>query len=166
MLDSQLEADLIVALSGAAVAYGVRALLYGDVNKTLCDAGARVAGAQQVTLVNGSGLQAGHDVIGCVLLGEVENIQLARACFDRLFLKTLELVGLADIAGDCDNLAVIVVFLQPGDNDGCIQTAGIGEHYFFYVIFIHDIYLRMNKYSLFTSKFIALYSFAVNSNLA
>ena len=166
VLYGQLETDLIVALAGAAVAYGVRALLYGDVNKALCDAGTRVAGAQQVILVNGSGLQAGHDVIGCVLLGEVENIQLACARLDCLLFKTLKLVGLTDIAGDCDDLAVIVVFLKPGDDDGCIQTAGIGEHHFFYVIFIHNIYLRMNKYSLFTSKFISLYSFDVNSILA
>ena len=37
---------------------------------------------------------------------------------------------LSHVAGDGDDLGVVVVLLQPGDDDGRIQTAGIGQHYF------------------------------------
>src|SRR5699024_6405561 len=46
-LDRQLEADLVVALAGAAVADGVRALGLRDLDKALCDAGPRVRGAEE-----------------------------------------------------------------------------------------------------------------------
>ena len=47
---------------------------------------------------------------------------------------------LADVAGDCDDLAVVVVFLQPGNDDGGVQTAGVRQNYLFdvFLILFHD----------------------------
>jgi hypothetical protein len=45
--------------------------------------------------------------------------------------------ALADIGGDGDDFTVVVVFLQPGNDAGGIQAAGISQYYFFDVFFIH-----------------------------
>ena len=37
----------------------------------------------------------------------------------------LYVLDLTDVAGDCDNFAVVIVFLQPRNDDGGIQTAGV-----------------------------------------
>ena len=52
-LDGQFEADLIVTLSGAAVADGVGTLLLGDLHQPLGDDGPGKGGAQQIVLVLG-----------------------------------------------------------------------------------------------------------------
>ena len=49
-----------------------------------------------------------------------------------------EVVALTDIAGDGDDLAVVVVFFQPGNDDGGIQTAGVCQNDFFDVFLFHD----------------------------
>ena len=142
VLDGKLKAHLIVALAGAAVADRVRALLDGDVDETLRDQRAGRGGAEEIFLIRGAGLEAGHDVIGGILLREIEDIELRRAGLDGLFLQPLELVRLPDVAGDGDDLAVVVVLLQPRDDDRGIQTAGVGEHDFLDVFFLHDGFLR------------------------
>ena len=77
-----------------------------------------------------------------VLLGQVQNVELGSAGLESLFLQTLQLVGLADVAGNGDDLTVVVVLLQPGDDDRSIQTAGIGENDLFDIVFVHDRNLR------------------------
>ena len=138
VLDGQLEADLVVALAGAAVDDGVGPFLDGDVHQALGDAGAGGAGAQQVVLIHGAGLHGGDDEVVHIFLGEVQHIELGSAGLDGLLLQPLQLVGLTHVAGDGDDLAVIVILFQPGDDDGCIQTARVGENDFFDIGFIHD----------------------------
>ena len=132
----QLKADLVVALAGAAVADGVGVLLLGDLGQRGGDAGTRVGGTQQVVLILGVGLQAGPDVVFDVVLLQVEDVQLGRAGLDGLLLQAVQLGALADVAGDCDDLAVVVVFLQPGNDDGGVQTAGVRQNYLFDVFLI------------------------------
>ena len=136
----QLKADLVVALAGAAVADGVGVLLLGDLSQRGSDTGTRVGGAQQVVLILGVGLQAGPDVVFDVVLLQVEDVQLGRAGLDGLLLQAVQLGALADVAGDCDDLAVVVVFLQPGNDDGGVQTAGVRQNYLFdvFLILFHD----------------------------
>ena len=125
MLDGQLETDLIVALTGTAVADRVGAFLESDIDQTLCDAGTCGRGTQQIVLINSARLHGGDDILVYILLCQIEDIQLGGAGLDGFFLQTLQLVGLTDVAGYGDDLTVIVVFLEPRDDDGCIQTAGI-----------------------------------------
>ena len=106
-------------------------LLLGDLGQRGGDAGTRVGGAQQVVLILGVGLQAGPDVVFDVVLLQVEDVQLGRAGLDGLLLQAVQLGALADVAGDCDDLAVVVVFLQPGNDDGGIQTTGVRQNYLF-----------------------------------
>ena len=137
MLDRQLEPDLIVALAGAAVGDGVRALLVGNLDKALGDARPRVARAEQVLLVHGAGLHGRDDVIVDVLVRQVEDVELRGTGLDGLLFQALQLVGLADVAGHGDDFTVIVVLLQPGDDDGRIQTAGVSKDDFFDIFFFH-----------------------------
>ena len=148
MLDGQLETYLVVALARAAVDDGVRAFFQGDLHKALGDAGTGMAGAQKIVLIDGAGLHAGDDVIVHILVRQIQDIELGRAGLLRLLLQALELVRLANVAGDRDDFAVVVVFLQPGDNDGGVQTAGICKNDFFDVRFIHNISSLLNIYAV------------------
>ena len=135
-LDRQLETHLIVALAGAAVADRVGALGLGDLDDALGDRGTREGRAEQVFFIFGACLQARPDVVLDERLVQILDVQLGRAGRQRLFLQTVQLGALADVAGNGDHLAA-VVFLQPRNDDGCIQTAGIGENDFF-VLFHND----------------------------
>ena len=142
VLDGQLETDLIVALAGAAVGDGVGTFGNGDLGQLLADHGTGKSGAQQILLILGVHLQAGDDDIVHHLVGQVGHDQLACAGLQGLFLQTVQLIGLPHIAGHGNDLGIVVVLLQPGDNDGCIQTAGVGQHDFLDLIFIHNVFLR------------------------
>ena len=52
--------------------------------------------------------------------------------------ETIQLGALTHVTGDSDDLAVVVVFLQPGNDDGGVQTAGISQHYFFDILLFHN----------------------------
>ena len=116
---------------------GVGAFLFGDLHQALGNDGPGVGCAQQVLFIHGAGFEAGHDVFIDVFVRKIEHIKLGRTGLKRLLLQTLQLVGLADIAGDCDDLAVVVILLEPGDDDGCIQTARIGKYDFLDVLLLH-----------------------------
>ena len=144
-LDAQLEPDLVVALAGAAVGDGVGVLGLGDLHQLLGDDGSCKGGAQQVLLIAGAHLQGGPDDVLHHLVGQVGDVQLAGAGLDGLLLQTVQLVALAHIGGHGDDLGIVVVLLQPGDDDGCIQAAGIGQDDLLdvFLIFLHDGFLRM-----------------------
>ena len=137
VLDRQLEADLVVALAGAAVGDGVGAFLQRDLHQTLGDDGTGKGRTQQVVLIFRARLHAGDDHVVDHLVGKVKGVELARAGFEGFFLETVQLTHLTDVAGHGDDLGIVVVLLQPGNDNGCIQAAGIGEHDFFNFIFIH-----------------------------
>ena len=147
MLHSQLKPDLVVALAGAAVADGVGAFLLRDFHQALGDAGPRVAGAQEVILIHGAGFHGGDDVVIHIFFRQVQHIQLAGAGLQGLFLQAVQLGALSDVAGDGDDLRIVVVLLQPGDDDGCIETAGVGEDDLLDVSFIHWGNLLLHDYA-------------------
>ena len=136
-LEGQLKTHLIIALAGAAVADGVCAFLDGDIRQSLGDAGTCKAGAQQVVLVLCAELQGGEDVVLHKVLLQVQHIQLGCAGSLGLFFQTIQLRALTHVTGDSDDLAVVVVFLQPGNDDGGIQTAGVCQNDFFDVFLFH-----------------------------
>ena len=111
MLDGQFKPHLIVALAGATVRDGVGALFERDIDQGLCDAGARVAGAEQIVLIFGARLEAGDDIVIDVVVGEIEHVAFGSAGLDRLFFQAFQLVGLTHVGRNGDDLAVVVVFL-------------------------------------------------------
>ena len=147
-LEGQLKTHLIVALAGAAVADGICALLDGDICQRLGDARTCKAGAQQVVLVLSAKLQGGEDVVLHKILLQVQHIQLGSAGSLGLFFQTVQLGALSHITGNSNDFAVVIVFLQPRNNDGGIQTAGVSQHDFFNVFLFHDKRAPFNKNTL------------------
>ena len=140
-LDRQLETHLIVAFARAAVADRVRTLGQRDFNNPLGDHRPRKRRAQQIfALVHRARLHRGEDVVLDEFLLQILDIQLGGAGLDGLLLQAVQLGALTHVARHGDNLAVVVILLQPRDDDRGIQTAGIGQHDFFDVFLIHDLY--------------------------
>ena len=137
-LDGQLEPDLVVALAGRAVGNGVGAFGQRDLGELLADDGPRKGGAEQVLLILGIHHDGRDDDLVAHLVGEVGDDELARAGLDGLFLQTVELVALADVGRDGDDLRIVVIFLQPGNDDGRIETARVGQNDFLDLALIHD----------------------------
>ena len=138
-LHGQLEANLIVALAGAAVGDGVRALRLGDLHQALGDDRAGHGGAQQVgVLILRAHLHAGEDHVLDELLVQILDVELGGAGLEGLLLQTVQLAHLTHVAGDRDDLAALVVLLQPGDDDGGVQSAGICQHNFLVILLFHD----------------------------
>ena len=129
-LDGQFEPDLVVALAGAAVGDGVGPFGLGDLHQALGNDGPGEGGAQEIVLILGPHHHGGDDHVIHHLVHQVLDVQLGCAGLDGLFLQAVQLVPLAHVGGDGDDLGVIIILLQPGDDDGCIQPAGIGEHNF------------------------------------
>ena len=137
-LQGQLKTDLIVALAGAAVADGIGTFLDGDVGQSLGDAGTCEAGAQQIILILCAEFQGGEDVVLHEVLLQVEDIQLGCAGRFGLLFEAVQLGALPHITGNGDDFAVVVIFFQPGNDNGGIQTAGIRQNDFLDVFLFHD----------------------------
>ena len=123
-LDSQLKTNLIVALACAAVADSVSAFLDSDLSNPLSDYRTSEGSTEHISvLVDRACLNCGVNVILNELFLEVLDVELGSACLDSLFLKTVKLCALSYVAGNSDDLAVIVVFLEPRNDDRSIKTA-------------------------------------------
>ena len=121
-LDGQLEADLVVALAGAAVADGGFDEALG--NQRPCEGRAQ----QILALVDRARLERRPNEVLDELLAQVFDIQLFRAALFRLLVEGLEFLALPDVARNADHIAVII-FLQPRHDNRGIQTTGISQQY-------------------------------------
>ncbi len=144
----QFEADLVVAFAGAAVrkavgsklqrdfrlALGddaVGSKLQRDFRLALGDDGPRHGSAEQISvLVNRSGAERRPNVIADEFFAQVFDVRGSGAGGERFLARGFEIFLLADVADHGDNFAG-VIFLEPGDDDGGVQPAGIGEYDFF-----------------------------------
>ena len=133
------------------MADGVGTLGLGDLHQTLGNDGPGEGGTQQIVLVLGAHHHRGDNHLVHHLVCEILHIQLGRAGLDGLLLQTVQLGPLSHIAGDGNDLGIIIVFLQPGDDDGCIQTAGIGQHNFFYLRHSFSLQISARIFSLLPS---------------
>ena len=136
-LDGQLEPDLIVALAGRAVRDGVCTLGQRDLGQLLADDGPCKRGAEQVFFIFRVHHDGRDDNLVAHLVGEIGDNQLARAGLDGLFLQSVQLVALTDISRDGDDLRIVVMLLQPRDDDRGIKAARIGQNDFFDLALIH-----------------------------
>ena len=97
-------------------------------HQPLGDDGPGKGGAQQIVLVLGPHHHGGDDDLVHHLVGQVLDVQLGRTGLDGLLLQAVQLgPPVPTSAGDGDDLGVVVVLLQPGDDNGRIQTAGVGQ---------------------------------------
>src|SRR5438552_1304392 len=130
-LVGQFETHLVVAFSSAAVGKAVGAKLQRDFRLALGDDGARHGSAEQVCmLVNCAGAKRRPNVIAHKFFAQIFDVRGRSARSKRFLARSFEVFLLADVADHGDHFAA-VVFLEPGNDDGRIQAAGIGEYNFF-----------------------------------
>ena len=126
----ELEADLVVALAGGAVGDGVGAGRLGDLDEALGDQRAGDRGAEQVeALVLGVGAEHREDEVADELVAQILDVDVLGLHAEELGLaaRRLELLALAEVGGEGDDLAA-VLGLEPLEDDRGVEAAGIGEH--------------------------------------
>ena len=126
---AELEAHLVVALAGGTVGNRIGAGFARDLDLPPGDERPRDGGAEQVdALVDGVGPEHGEDVVAHEGLAQVLDADVAHA--ERLGLGTrrLQLLALADVGGEGDDLAAVGL-LQPAQDDRGVEPAGIGKHH-------------------------------------
>ncbi len=142
-LGRQLEAYLIVALARTAVCEGIRAKFLGELHLALREKRPRKGSAQQILMfVNGTRAQRGPDVTRDEFLAKILDVCGTRAGGERLLARRFQILLLTEIADHGDHLAAAVIFLEPRNDDGGIQTSGICKHNFLRQFVLLD--LRQN----------------------
>ena len=126
---AELEADLVVALAGRAVRDRVGPGLARDLDQVLRDQRARDRRAEQVlALVDRVRAEHREHEVAHELLAQVLDEDLLHAEQLRLPARRLELLALADVGGEGDDLAAVGVH-QPLQDDRGVEPAGVGEHH-------------------------------------
>ena len=126
----QLKPHLVIALTGGAVTYGVGTCRCGNLNLAFGDEWAGNRRAEQIhTLIKGVGAKHWKDVITHKFLAQIFDVNFPDAQHLGLGARRLKLFALTQIGGKCHNLAGIGL-LQPFKNNGCVETARIGQHHF------------------------------------
>ena len=126
----ELEAHLVVALAGGAVADGVGSGPPGDVDLRLADQRSRDRRAEQVdALVDGIGAEHGEHEVADELLAQVldEDIFRLDAELQCLLAGRAQLLALAEVGGEGDHLAAVLA-LQPLEDDRGVEAARVGQH--------------------------------------
>ena len=131
-LNRGFESDLIVALSGAAVADDECALFYGEFHELLRHQRPRHRSSEEIiSFVDCSCLQGRVNVVSDKFFSDVDRNSLRCAGRDRLLFYCIEVFSLAGVAAGSDHF-VIEFFDQPFENNGCVQPAGVGKDDFFF----------------------------------
>ena len=141
--DGELEADLVVAFARRAVTDCVGALRQRDLGEFLADHGTREGGAEQVLFVFRPHFQRRDDDPVHHFVDEVGHDQLGGAGFESFFLQPFQFVALSDVARNGDDLGIVVVLLQPGNDDRSVKAARVRQYDFSDVSLLHAFFLRV-----------------------
>ena len=126
---AELETHLIVALAGRTVRHRIGAHLTRDLDLALGDQRPRDRRAEQIQpLIQRVGAHHREHVIAHELLAQIVDKDMLRLHAGRLGLlaRGLELLALAEIGGEGDDLTLIGL-LQPFQDHAGVQSARIGE---------------------------------------
>ena len=128
-MSRDVEADLVVALAGAAVGDGVGAFLVGDLDQKLGDHRPGHGGGQRVdALVERAGLDVRPAEVAHETLPAVDDVGPAGAGADGPAIDVLLEHAAAEVDGEGDDLDVVLL-AQPGDGDRGVESTGISEHH-------------------------------------
>ena len=109
-LVGELEPDLVVALAGAAVREGVAPRSQRDLDLACRDERTRGGRAEQVVvLVDRSRRKHRKEIVPRELLLRVDEVEVGGAGTPGLLREARGLLGLADVDGDRDDLAAVVL---------------------------------------------------------
>ena len=110
--------------------YGVGTCRCGNLNLAFGDEWAGNRRAEQIhTLIKRVGAKHWKDVITHKFLAQIFDVNFPDAQHLGLGARWFKLFALAQVGGERHNLARIGL-LQPLKNNGCIETARIGQHHF------------------------------------
>ena len=134
-LNGQLETNLVIALAGSAVSNSIRAFLLSDFHQLLGNNRTGKGRTEQVLVfVNSTGFERRPYIFLEEFFLEVSDIYLGCTGFQRLVMNGIQFIALTYISAAGDNFAAVIIFLQPGNDNGGIKTAGISENYFVYFL--------------------------------
>ena len=122
---------------------GVGADHAGDLDLALGDQGAGNRGAQQIlAFIEGIGAEHGEDEVPDEFLAQVvdEDVLGLDAHAERLFARGLQLLALTQVGGEGHHLGA-VLRLEPFQDDGGVEPAGIGKDNLFGLEIGHGGYL-------------------------
>ncbi len=128
-IGAELEPNLVVALSGCAVADGVGAGCLGDLHEALRNQRTGDRGTQQVlALVDRVGPEHRIDVVTHELFAQVLDVDLVlgHTHCERLRTGRFDLFALPEVGGEGDHVA-LVGLLKPLQDDRRVQTTGVGQ---------------------------------------
>ena len=129
---AELETDLVVALAGRAVSDGIGPDLAGDLDLAFGDQRPRNRGAEKIgAFVERVGAKHREHEIADELLAQIVDEDLADAEHLGLPARRLQLLPLAQIGGEGDDLAAIG-FLQPAQDHRRVEPSRIGQHHLFH----------------------------------
>ena len=128
--DRGLDADLVVALAGAAVGDGVAAGPACVLDRELGDQRAAERGEERVAVaVVGVGLDGRRQVVARELLARVDHVAVQRAEVHRLALDDLVVLPrLAEVDGQRDDLCLVLV-LDPLEHHARVQAAAVEQQH-------------------------------------
>ena len=128
--NAEVETDLVVALAGAAVGHGQRALPMRHLHQVAGDEGAAEGRRQRVLpLVDRPRLQGGPDEVTHKGVFAVHHQSLDRPGRNGPLPDVAYALSASQVHGEGYDLCVVRL-LQPGNCDGGIQTAAVGKRYF------------------------------------
>ena len=101
--------------------------LAGDLDLPACDKRPTHRSAEEVfATVDSASAEGGPHELFHEFLAQIFDVALIGTRCDRLRPHALELLALANIRRDADN-ARAVAFLEPGNDDGSVEPAGVGK---------------------------------------
>ena len=143
--DGQFETNLVIALAGSAVADSVSAVFLGHVDEAFADERTSEGGAQEVlAFIDAVSFQYVVSVFFDEFFSYVEGFSDGCTGFQRFFMDGIEVFRLPEVYGAGNNFTAII-FFQPRNDNGCIQSAGISKNYFFNAIDICHNDDRLSK---------------------
>ena len=142
-LNSKLESYLVVALTCTAVANCISTLFKCNLSDAFCNYRTSKGSTEHISIfVYSSCLNCRINVVLDEFFLKICNNELGSTSLDSLLLKSVKLCALSYVTRNSDNFAVVVVFLEPRNNDGCVKSARICEDYLFDILFVsHCNYL-------------------------
>ena len=127
-MGGDVEADLVVALAGAAVGHGVRAFALGDLDQELGDQRPGQGGRQRIgALVQRVCLEMRPDEVGHESLAGIDDIGARRAGRDGAGLDAGAQRSAAEVDGQGHDLDAELL-AEPGDGDRGVESPGVGEY--------------------------------------